>query len=300
MREERTCFMIGSIPIVTFDTSAHNRLARKGSDSEPVLEAIKSGWCFRFAALSLEELASTPDPKLRKDFFVSCAELQKGLTDCLYPQNELIRLLVVAHFQNPSAFSWTTVNVRGWEYEQAIRDRRFVNDEQLATEQWQEMRKRKTDYKEMFSKPRVPISEIFKKYNEAPPTTLQEAVTRVYGSDKPLVWSMGKWLYDRGSGADVSEAFVQQFMDVCPPFRALVYAMIMSWYNFGVRDPHTGERFSAGANDQYMSIYLPYCDKFVTADEEQQRCLREVARLTRVETEVVSYDNFCASLLAAV
>ena len=32
----------------------------------------------------------------------------------------------------------------------------------------------------------------------------------------------------------------------------------------------------------------------------QQRCLREVARLTGVETEVVSYDNFCASLLAAV
>ena len=28
----------------------------------------------------------------------------------------------------------------------------------------------------------------------------------------------------------------------------------------------------AGGNDQFMSIYLPYCDKFVTADGEQESC----------------------------
>jgi hypothetical protein len=108
----------------------------------------------------------------------------------------------------------------------------------------------------------------------------------------------GKWLYDRGAETDASESAVKQFMNMCPPFRALIYAMLMSWYNFGVRNPNTGQRFNAGANDQFMSIYLPYCDKFVTADEEQEKSLRELAHVTGVETEVLSYDDFRASLLA--
>ena len=50
-----------------------------------------------------------------------------------------------------------------------------------------------------------------------------------------------------------------------------------------------------------MSIYLPYlpyCDKFVTADGEQEKCLREIAHLAGVRTEVLSYDGFSASLVA--
>ena len=47
-----------------------------------------------------------------------------------------------------------------------------------------------------------------------------------------------------------------------------------------------------------MSIYLPYCDKFVTAERngEQEKCLREVVLLAGLTTEVSSYDSFCKSL----
>jgi hypothetical protein len=289
--------MIDDLPIVTFDTSAHNRLVKDRSRSEAVLAVIKSDWFFRFAALSIEELVSTPDLSLRAAFFASCAELQKGPNDCLYPQNELIRLLVVAHFRNPATFDWRTVDVSAPEYEDAIRSQKFVGDQQLTSEQSREMQTRKTDYKEMSCKPREHIREIFEKHKETPPITFREAITRLQGADSPLIWNMGKWLYDRGAETDASEVAVKQFMNICPPFRALVYAMLMSWYNFGVRDPKTGQRFNAGANDQYMSIYLPYCDTFVTADEEQQKCLREIAHSAGMKTEVLSYDDFCTSLL---
>ena len=39
--------MIGEIPIVSFDTSAHNRLVDDGSRSEPILAGINSGLWFR-------------------------------------------------------------------------------------------------------------------------------------------------------------------------------------------------------------------------------------------------------------
>jgi hypothetical protein len=39
---------------------------------------------------------------------------------------------VVEHFKNPSAFDWTAVDVRAWEYEGAIRRRYFISSPELA------------------------------------------------------------------------------------------------------------------------------------------------------------------------
>jgi hypothetical protein len=290
--------MTENLPIITFDTSAHNRLVADGARSLPVMAGIQSAFFFRFSGLSIEELISTPDRLKRAALFDSCARLQAGATDCLYPQNELIRLLIVEHFKNPSVFNWTAVDVRAWEYEDAIRRRYFISDERLASDQRQELKRRQKNYRQMFSNLRPELKKIFDAHREAPPTTLREAVSRLQGAEKSLIFSMGKLLYDRGAGTDASSATVKQFMEVCPPFRSLIYAMIMSWYDLGVRDPHVGEKFRAGGNDLFMSIYLPYCDKFVTAERngEQEKCLREVASLAGLTTEVLSYDSFCNSL----
>lgn len=117
-----------------------------------------------------------------------------------------------------------------------------------------------------------------------------------------MLWSIGKLLYDRGAGTVATIETVQQFMSACPPFRALIYAMIMSWYDLGIRDRHIGEKFRAGANDLFMSICLPYCDQFVTAEKngEQERCLREIAEVAGLIVEVLSYDDFCTRLSGSV
>ena len=287
--------MISDVPIVTFDTSAHNRLVEDGPRSEPILISIRSGLFFRFAGLSIEELICTPDPAKRASLFASCARLQGGPSDCLYPQNELIRLLVVEHFRNPLSFNWMTVDVRAYEYEDAIRRRRdFVGDQQLAIDQYQELRGRQKSYKQMFTDLRPRIRKIFDDHGEVPPTSWREAVARLQNVERGLLWSIGKLLYDRGAGTVATIETVQQFMSACPPFRALIYAMIMSWYDLGVRDRHVGEKFRAGANDLFMSIYLPYCDQFVTAEKngEQERCLREIAEVAGLIGEVLSYDDF--------
>ena len=57
--------MIGDIPIVSFDTSSHNRLVKDGSLSEPILAGLKSGFAFRFVGLSIDEMVATADPVKR-------------------------------------------------------------------------------------------------------------------------------------------------------------------------------------------------------------------------------------------
>lgn len=67
-----------------------------------------------------------------------------------------------------------------------------------------------------------------------------------------------------------------------------------------MRDYHAGEKLDAGFNDLFMSVYLPYCDQFLTADEGQEKALREVALAVGLETKVLSYDDFCDSFLVTV
>jgi len=85
---------------------------------------------------------------------------------------------------------------------------------------------------------------------------------------------------------------VQHFIDNCPPFRAVLCACMMSWYNTALRDGTTSEKFAAGRNDLYMAVYLPYCDVFVTRDTEQELCLRELTKYISIDTDVVSFDAF--------
>ena len=81
----------------------------------------------------------------------------------------------------------------------------------------------------------------------------------------------------------------------------LIYPVLLSWYDRAVRD-EKGEKIEAGRNDLFMAVHLPYCDKFVTAEKygEQERCLREVALVAGLETEILSYDDFCNSFLVTV
>ena len=289
--------MIGHIPIVSFDTSGHNRLVEDGPLSEPVLAGLKSGLSFRFVGLSIDEMVATADPTKRAALFAYCSRIQDGLSECIYPHNELIKRMVVEHHKNPAAFDWKTVDVKAREYERAIRTRELVDDEALSAEQRADLKARRKEYEDMWAGLRPELEAVFKKHGEAPPPTFREGVARMQ-SEGNLIWHMGKLLYDRAAETDASEATIKEFMEASPPFRALIYAMLLSWYDRAVRD-EKGEKFEAGRNDLFMAVHLPYCDKFVTAEKygEQERCLREVAFVAGLETEILSYDDFCNSFL---
>ena len=114
------------------------------------------------------------------------------------------------------------------------------------------------------------------------------------------MWYKAQFYYDLVTTMDSTEVTVKEFAAACPPFLALIYAVFLPWYNNAVRDPNTGERVIAGSNDLYMSVYLPYVDMFVTDDQDQEKALREVARLAKLETKILSYDDFCATLPVSV
>ncbi|HXM60749.1 MAG TPA: hypothetical protein VN950_07805 [Terriglobales bacterium] len=296
--------MIGAVPISTFDTSAHNRLIDDDrSRSEALLRTINSQLWFRFAGLTIEELSACPTPR-RESLFAACRKLQDGPSECLLPSSLLTEALVSAYHQNPTAFNWKEVNVRWGVCEGAIRQPNFFADEQDAKDQNQFQRERRTIGKQEATRQRTAtrpeVQNIFHKWGEAPPTTFNAAFSRLVNADgsQSLV-AAAKRFYDPVIKADADPGLVRQFVEVCPPFRALVHAMFIPWFNNIVRQYGVGEELSAGSNDLFMSVYLPYCDLFVTAEKhgQQEKCLRTVADSAALETEVISYDAFCDSVL---
>ena len=175
----------------------------------------------------------------------------------------------------------------------------MILDPQLSADQREEHDARQRQYRQIFTGIRPKIEAVFAAHGEAPPRAFRDVIARLQNCEHSLIWDMGKLLYDGTADTDAGEEEIKEFMEVCPPFRALIYGVLMSWYDLAVRDKHNSERFEAGRNDLFMSVYLPYCDKFVTAEKKrvQERCLREVVAVADLKTEIVSYDDFCDSFL---
>ena len=101
---------------------------------------------------------------------------------------------------------------------------------------------------------------------------------------------------ERATGTRPAEAEVKDFVERCPPFKALLVALCFSQYDRcirGEREPSLGR---AGRYDMFSAVYLAYCSAFVTRDEGQWKALTAVAELIGRETAILLYDDFKARL----
>lgn len=250
---------------------------------------------FRFAGISIEELYANRDPARRATLLNSCRKLQEGKSDCICPQDQVLTLLIEAHVKDPAHFDWTLAEVISPEYMHEISIGEVASDEELIAEHCEEHRKRLKRFECMFSPLRAELQSAFDADGETRPKTHREFLDFLEKSDQKLLTGLCKGTYERVAGTGVSKELFLQFLEVCPPFRAFNHAMHMANYDRSVRHKND-ECFKSGANDLFMAICLPYCNIFVTNDRKQGKCLREIASVSGLETEVVFYDDFCDSL----
>ena len=290
--------MIGEIPIVMFDTNAHNRLA-DDPRSESILAELKSMW-FRFAGLSIDELFAAPQSR-RNKLFASCRKIRSGPSDCFLTSHLLTKQLILAHFKDPASFNWKTVDVKCPDFDKELKILESYDYESVSKKQRDFQRERKKLDKQRFVSLRPKLQMISEKHGEDQPTTFQEAIALLDKVGNRLFSYKAQSYYKQVTTMDPTETTVREFADSCPPFLSLIYASwLVPWYNNAVRDPKKGERVIAHSNDLYMSVYLPYVDLFVTDDADAKKALCEVARLAKLETKILSYDDFCAALPVSV
>lgn len=280
-----------SRPRITFDTSALTDLAEGGPLSEPYIKALNCGFDVWLTAMSVDEIISTPDPATRDSLIACCQRvLVSGL--CVWPPHIVVTLLASAHAQDPGRFDWRKVDIRAAAYERAVIDRDFSDE--LCARQLNEQILTESRFMNHWRNLRRELEPILEKDPEARPTSYRQAA-KVAREGKPnLIWAIGQALYSHVTGTKLDDLQIKKFLDACPPVRAACYGFLGSWYDVSLaRRVH---KKLVGRNDHMMSVYLAYCDRFVTQDRRQALRLHDVAMEAQVRCEVSSYDTFCTGL----
>jgi hypothetical protein len=195
----------------------------------------------------------------------------------------------LAHAQAPSLFDWEDVNIRADFYERALVERDFT--EELCKSQLVEQRKVEDKFAEFWKGLRLKLNPYLGTDTSTRPKNYAQAAQ--IARQGLVLTGLGGPLYRGGSGSTLNDSEMKVFMEKCPPFRSVCYGLVGGWFDISLA-PQVYKRLP-GRNDLMMSIYLPYCRRFVTADWRQEQRLREVAIEAKIECDVQSFGAFCRS-----
>ena len=108
---------------------------------------------------------------------------------------------------------------------------------------------------------------------------------------------IGAALFERATGTLPGTDKMKDFIERCPPIRALLVALCFSQYDRCIREERKESLGNAGRNDMLSAVYLAYCKVFVTNDDGHCKAMKVVAERTHLETQVLMYDEFRARLI---
>jgi hypothetical protein len=282
-----------SKPRIILDTTVINHLEDGREDSEPLMRGLELGYDVRLPAMVVDEILATKSSERRDALLCRLARFL-GNAKCIWPPNELLRLHVRAYQQNPRTYDWNRVHVRAKEYEQAVSSLSLPSD--LLNEQRRMQFQLHKEFEQVWTSLRLKLDEIIKRDPTQRLNSFEEAAeasTKARG----VLWGFGIGLFQRALEEQIPEMTDEQikpFIDACPPFRATCYSFVKAWFAFALSPANDGAP-KAGRDDLMMSAYLPYCDKFLTADYAQCRDLQDIARAAELQCSVMLLQEFSES-----
>jgi hypothetical protein len=279
--------MVSGKPILVFDTSVINQLSVE-KDFPALAAGLTAAYSMLLTGSNVSELAATTKSGKREQLLDTCQRLLAS-GECIDPFNWIVEKHAKAFDQNPNQYDWKTVNVHNREIEQEIVRRTFLDDD-LARQEKESAAESKESFEDIFCSMRPGFDGIFSTGTERPTTFADFA--KILQKPGGTFWTgYGKKFYARNVMDEPDESKVRDFADRCPPFLLMVLAATMAQFKRAiVATPRKKRR--AGRVDLLMSIYLPYCRVFVTHDDDQEECLREMAATANLDREILSYDEF--------
>jgi hypothetical protein len=110
--------------------------------------------------------------------------------------------------------------------------------------------------------------------------------------DGGTFWHLAAGLYERASGRRPSETEIRAFVAECPPFQALMHALVHAHCEWATVERPVSKKKRVGRVDLFSSVCLPYCDLYLTNDVEQEKCLTQIAATVSLPVAVLSLADF--------
>lgn len=255
------------------------------------MRGFELGYDVRLPAMVIDEILANQSVE-RRDALLRRLGRFLDKSRCIAPPHEVVRSHVLAYHHAPSAYKWNQVYVRLPEYERVISLHRTLPEE-LFEEQRRVQLHLQKQFRQVWTGLRPKLDEIIKRNPAQRLNSFEEAAQ---ASTKPggVLWGFGIGLFKKaleGHVPEMTDEQIKPFIDACPPFRAVCYSFVKAWYNFSLGPTHDSTP-KAGRNDLMMSAYLPYCDKFLTADYAQCKDLEDIAHAAKLQCKVQSLQDF--------
>jgi hypothetical protein len=273
------------IPKLIVDTSAVNAL-EKDPEKNTIIEGLRLAYHVGITETVLSEIAADPDEPRRKAH-LDLLKRFLGFGKCVMPFHWIIEAHAKAYLANPNAYEWQKLDVRFREGEEEIARQKFIHT--VSEETLAHNRKAEQEYRGLFTRARTHFDEIFASGKERPAL---EEVANVLVAPGGAHFEIAADLFERATGKRPSNDEIKDFVERCPPFKALIMALCFSQYDLCIRGDNVQSLGKAGRQDMFSAVFLPYCKIFVTRDEGQHKALSEVAKMTGLETTILMYDDF--------
>ncbi len=276
---------------LVLDASAINALE---ADKSLCAVARSLGGAFEFVvpATAFSEVFACPDQALRRRLFEAIRlVLDSGI--CLRSFSWIVQEHVKAYWRDPSSYDWRRHGVRFWELEEEIYRDELIHSVSAETRAMHKklealFRDVHRDVKAAFPTPAR---------SREPSPSLRE-VTKALLAVKGPCLVVGAGLIESVVGRNPSGAETRAFMERSPPFKAMLLAEAVAFYDRCLRPERERSPGRAGRIDMLSAVYLPYCSAFVTNDNGQWRALKEVSALAHLSASVLRYSEFRSRALA--
>ena len=277
---------------LSFDTSGVNAFKYLSElDCAALLAGIRTGYFTRLTFPSVEEPIAASDAAMRHKLFGILNRLRLN-GECLQAHNWLATRFI-QNYEKQGNSMWDSLDIRFSACEVAIA-RSDISDD-LSAEQRNFAAETEDNFTKTFADLRPKTEQLFSE-GTARPSSADELLLRLNGYGGAF-WNFGAGLYERAAGRHPTEEQVRAFAADCPPFLALLLSLVHAEFEWAIKENQVKEDKRVGRIDLFSSIYLPYCDIYITNDDEQRRCLTEIAAAANLPVEVTSLAEFSNRLM---
>ena len=269
-----------------FDTSGINALT-DDPECEVMLRGVQSAYLIGITETALSEIAANADEARRIQLLGTVERLLKfGM--CIIPFHVIVEEQAKRYLANQEAYDWRTVDVRFPEAEGEVVRQKIIHE--VSKQARQELHQWEKGFRNIFSNAKPAFQNLFEaRCGQLP--SLENVTDRLLG-ENGAHRGIAVSLFQRATNIRPSQAEVQDFIERCLPFKALLVALCFSQYDRCIRDARQQSLGKAGRLDMFSAAYLPYCRVFVTNDRGQCKALKTVAEMICRDTHVLMFQEF--------
>jgi hypothetical protein len=283
--------LVKGLALFYLDTSVYNHIANDEGDGERVMNYLMSERVkVLVSASNISELAACADSARRLHLLTLAKRLAGDDRPLNYP-TDLLHLSLEAYSRRAPSMTVTVPPERDdvWialsepeRVDERCRAEFFAHN--AADEQW---------FRKMHEGARQGLQSAVEKLPAAARRRAlrnPSALSRLYFGDVGFLKEMFAGVF-QGLNHPEFSGREQTLLCELEPWKFYSAAMAAGIWNRAVQDNDWGWRTNAGAVDTRQSVYLAFCRIFVTADANQRRLLRPVAKLGHIRRNVISYGQ---------